>query len=62
MLIELLVGLIILGVAWWAIQFIGLPAPIDRIAQVILVVVAVLWMLGLLFGLDYGLDTGLTAR
>ncbi len=50
-LIGLLVAVIVFALLYWAIHRIagafGLPAPIVAVIDVILVVVAVLWLLGL---------------
>lgn len=54
LLLTLLVLIIILGLAWWAINALagafGLPAPIVVVIQVLLVVVAVIYLLSMLRG------------
>jgi hypothetical protein len=53
-LIGLLVTVILLGlvfyVLWWLLSVIGLPAPFNKVAQVLIALVAVVLLLGLLFG------------
>ncbi len=53
-LIGLLVTVIILGLVFyllfWLIGSIGLPEPFNKVAQVLVALVAVLLLLGLLFG------------
>jgi hypothetical protein len=48
-LISLIVGLVLLGLAFWVIRTLsgafGIPAPIVTVLQVIVVVFAVLWLL-----------------
>ncbi len=48
-LISLLVFLILIGLAFWAVRALsgafGIPAPIVVVIQVVLVIVAVLWLL-----------------
>lgn len=51
LLIYLVVWGLILYVLWWGLAKIGLPAPFNKVAQVILVVVAVVVLLNLLLGL-----------
>jgi hypothetical protein len=45
-LITLIIYIIILGVIWyvlqWALDYVGIPEPLNRIARVILVVVILL--------------------
>jgi hypothetical protein len=54
-LIGIIITLILLGVAWWAIQqllpLIPLPEPFARIVHVLLVVVLVLIVLWVIMGL-----------
>jgi hypothetical protein len=53
-LIGLLVTVIVLGlvfyVLWWLIGVIGLPEPFNKVATVIIALVAVIILLSLLFG------------
>lgn len=53
-LISLLVTVIILGlifyVVFWALGKIALPEPFNKVAVVIVVLIAVVMLLGLLFG------------
>lgn len=54
-LLSLLLTLVIVGcifwLLWWLVAYIGLPAPFDKIARVILAVVAVFILIDLLLGL-----------
>lgn len=54
-LLSLLLTLVIVGcifwLLWWLVAYIGLPAPFDKVARVILAVVAVLILIDLLLGL-----------
>jgi hypothetical protein len=56
-LVSLLVALILIGLAFWAVRAIGgafnIPAPVITVITVILVILVVLWLLGAL-----GLSTG----
>jgi hypothetical protein len=49
MLVQLLVGLIILGLIFWAVGYLTpvlhIPPLVQRIVYVVLVVLAVLWLL-----------------
>lgn len=54
-LLSLLLTLVIVGcifwLLWWLVAYIGLPAPFDKVARVILAVVAVFILIDLLLGL-----------
>ena len=47
MLIELLIGLLIIGLIYWAITQIPLPPPVRTVAYVVLVIIAIIWLLRL---------------
>ena len=55
MLISLLVGLVVIAVVYWVITILPLPTPINQIALVILVLIALVWFLSL-FGFGPGID------
>ena len=44
--------------ALWAVRELGVPSPIDRVARVVIIVIAVLVIIGLVAGL-FGVDTGM---
>lgn len=54
-LISLLIWLIIVGLIfwliWWFLGYIGLPAPFDKVARVVLGLIALLVLLYLLLGM-----------
>ncbi len=54
-LIGLLVMVVVVGLVcyllWWLIGYIGLPAPFDKVARVIIALIAVIWLLDMVFGL-----------
>jgi hypothetical protein len=62
LLINLLIILLILGVAWWVFTIIagalGLPPIIVTVAQVVLVVICLILLINLLLGLG-GTGSGL---
>ena len=51
-LISLLVGIIVVGLIfyllWWLIGYCGLPEPFNKVARVILAVVAVIFLINVL--------------
>lgn len=51
LLINLVVAGLILYLLWWLIGYIGLPAPFDKVARVIIAVVAVVWLINCLLSL-----------
>ena len=56
LLVHLLVELIVIGLVcwliWWLIGFVGLPEPFNKVARVLVAVVAVLFLINLLLGLN----------
>lgn len=50
MLVSLLVGLLVIAVVYYALTALPLPPVVRQIGVVILVVVAALWLIGLLTG------------
>ena len=57
-LMHILLQIIIVGgicwLLWWLIGFIGLPAPFDKVARVIVAVVAVFFLINLLLTVGGG--------
>jgi hypothetical protein len=57
-LISLLITLVIFGLIfyaiWWFLGYVGLPAPFDKVARVILALVALIVIIDLLLGLQGG--------
>lgn len=51
LLINLVVAGLILYLLWWLIGYIGLPQPFDKVARVIIAVVAVIWLINCLLSL-----------
>jgi hypothetical protein len=53
-MIELLITLVIAGLVFyllfWFIGYIGLPAPFDKVARVIIALIALVFLLNLLSG------------
>ena len=54
-LLHLLIQIIVVGLVcyllWWLIGYIGLPEPFNKIARVLVAVVAVIFLLNLVLGL-----------
>lgn len=55
MLIQIIVALVLLGLALWVIDQVPIDATVKRIIHVIVIVVAVLWVLQV-FGLLGGVE------
>lgn len=53
-LISLLATVVLLGIIcyilWWAVEKIGLPEPFNKVAQAIIVLIVVIYLLALLTG------------
>lgn len=54
-MIELLVFIVVLGLVYWAVSLIPLPAPFPTIVQVIFIIIAVLALLNALGFTHFGL-------
>ena len=54
-LLSILVTIVVVGLVcyllWWLIGYIGLPEPFDKVARVIVALVAVIFLLNLVLGL-----------
>lgn len=62
LLVNLLIILIVLGLFWWVLTMIPLPAPIARVAQIIFVVIAAIVLIYFLLGLVNGGGGSLNLR
>ena len=51
LLIEIIIVGLIFYLLWWLISYVGLPAPFDKVAKVILAVIAVLFLINVLLSL-----------
>ena len=51
LLIVLVIGGLIFWLLWWFIGFIGLPAPFNKVAQVVIALFAVLFLIHILLSL-----------
>lgn len=54
-LLSLLVTLVVVGLIcwliWWFIGYVGLPEPFNKVARVIVALVAVIYLINVLLGL-----------
>lgn len=50
MLISLLIALVVIALLYWALTALPLPPVVRQIGIVVLVIVAVLWLIGVLTG------------
>lgn len=50
MLVTLLIGLVVIAVIYWALTYLPLPPMLQRIGIVVLVVVALIWLIGVVTG------------
>lgn len=50
LLVTLLVLVLVFGVIWWLIGFLGLPAPFGKVAQVLIALIFIVILLGVAFG------------
>jgi hypothetical protein len=54
LLINLLIIMLVLGVAWWIITLLPLPHPFPLIVRVVFVVIALIVVVDLLLGISGG--------
>ncbi len=54
LLINLIVGLVVIGLLYYILTVIPLPPPIKQVATVVIVVIACLWLIYTLLGLTGG--------
>lgn len=52
--VYLIVGGLIFWLLWWLVDYVGLPEPFNKVAHVILAVLAVLVVIGILLSLVGG--------
>ena len=54
MIVSIIVTLLVLGLIWWLISFLPIPAPFGQIIQVLFIILAILAVLSV-FGVGSGL-------
>jgi hypothetical protein len=54
LLINLIIPVLVLGVAWWIITLLPLPAPFPLIVRVVFVLIALIVVIDVLLGLSGG--------
>lgn len=52
--LYLIVAGLVFGLLWWLVGYCGLPEPFNRVARVVLAVLAVLVIVGILFSIVGG--------
>ena len=55
LLFQLVVVGVIFAVLWWFVSYVGLPAPFDKVARVVIGLVAVIYLVSLLMSIG-GVD------
>lgn len=60
-LIYLLIVLFVIGLVWWVIDYIPVPAPLNRWAKIIVILVGAIVLIGVLLNLA-GVNTGIPVR
>ena len=58
LLFHVLIVLLILALIWWVLGMIGLPAPITKVATIILVIIGCLYLI-LILAKMAGVSTGI---
>lgn len=51
LLVWLIIGGLVLWLCWWLVAYIGPPEPFRKVANVILAIAAVLFLIGLLLSI-----------
>jgi len=57
-LIYLICVLLVIGLAWWVIDYAAVPAPLNRWAKIIVIVVGAIILIGVLLSLG-GVNLGI---
>lgn len=52
LLLTLLIVCLVVGVFYWIVTLLPLPAPAKQVAMVICAIILLVWMLGVVFGVD----------
>ncbi len=52
LLVTLVIGGLIFYLIWWFLSYIGLPAPFDKVARVVVGLAALIFLLDLLLGMS----------
>jgi hypothetical protein len=50
-LLQVLILCVVVGVVWWVLDFVPVPDPLNKIAKVVIMVVAIVILVYLLIGL-----------
>ena len=58
LLFHVLIVLLVLALIWWVLGMIGLPAPITKVATIILVIIGCLYLI-LILAKMAGVSTGI---
>lgn len=48
LLVSLLVFILIVALIWWVLNAVGLPPLVQKVASIVLVIFAVLWLIDLI--------------
>jgi hypothetical protein len=51
LLVTLVVGLVVIALLWYILTVLPLPEPFGRVAQVVVIVLAFLWLIYVLMGM-----------
>ena len=57
-IVWILIICAVAGLAMWAVRELAPPTPVDRVARVVIIGIAILLIIGIVAGL-FGIDTGL---
>jgi heme A synthase len=52
LLVTLVVVGLILWLLWWFVSYVGLPEPFNKVARVIIALIAVIFLIGLLLNIS----------
>ena len=52
LLVYIIVVMLIVGIAWWLVDYIPVPAPLNHIFKIVIIVVGALALIYILLGLS----------
>ena len=52
LLIYIIVVMLVIGIAWWLVDYIPVPAPLNKIVKIVIIVVGAIALIYALLGLS----------
>jgi hypothetical protein len=52
LLVYIIVVMLVIGIAWWLVDYIPVPAPLNKIVKIVIIVVGAIALIYVLLGLS----------